>query len=239
MNMYNVTMSHVSVVIPAWNEEKYLHDALDAIDKQTVRPVEVIVVDNNSVDNTAKIAAKRGAKVIKESVQGITAARNAGFNAAQGTIIARTDADTHVPPNWIETIVNVFGQDNSIVGVSGPTTFFDLQSDKTSHKGSTFFAETYVTLARLIHGHEVLIGPNMGVRKSAWEKIKTQVNLNDALVHEDIDLAYNLSKVGIVTFDKELVVEISSRRIKYNPKSFFVDYVMKHKPGLVRHLKSL
>lgn len=232
-------MSNVSVVIPAWNEEKYLHDALDAIERQTVQPIEVIVVDNNSIDNTAEIASKRGAKVVKETVQGITAARNAGFNAAKGAIIARTDADTHVPPHWIEEIINVFDQDSDIVGVSGPTTFFDLEAKSTNRGGSKLFANIYVHLARLIHGHEILIGPNMAVRKSAWEKIKMNVDLDDSHVHEDIDLAYNLSKVGILKFDSELVVEISSRRIKYNPKSFFIDYAMKHKPGLVRHLKSL
>ena len=73
-------MLTISVVIPAWNEEKYIEEALDLIAKQTIQPLEVIVVDNNSVDNTVAIAKRKGARVIKEARQGITPARNAGFN---------------------------------------------------------------------------------------------------------------------------------------------------------------
>ena len=58
-------MLTISVVIPAWNEEKYIEEALDLIAKQTIQPLEVIVVDNNSVDNTVAIAKRKGARVIK------------------------------------------------------------------------------------------------------------------------------------------------------------------------------
>lgn len=231
-------MQKVSVVIPAWNEEKYIEDALDLIAKQTIQPLEVIVVDNNSIDNTVAIAKRKGARVIKEVQQGITPARNAGFNAAKGDIIARTDADTHVPANWIETMIEIFDSNPDIVGVSGPSSFFEEEESEHHHvMKSELLTKTYVAFAGLIHGHEIMIGPNMGVKKSAWEKIKNNTFMDDNLVHEDIDLAYHLSEVGLVTFDKRLTVEISARRMKNNPKSFFIDYVLKHKYGLLRRLK--
>jgi len=229
-------MQTVSVVIPAWNEEKYIPDALDLIAKQTIQPLEVIVVDNNSTDDTAAIAKKMGARVIKELQQGITPARNAGFNAAKGDIIARTDADTHVPSNWLETMIEIFESNVDIVGVSGPSSFFS-ESEHDHVVASKLLTKTYVAFAGLIHGHEIMIGPNMGVKKEAWEKIKNDVEMNDSIVHEDIDLAYHLSEVGLVTFDKRLIVEISPRRMKNNPKSFFIDYVLKHKHGILRRLK--
>ncbi len=229
-------MLSVSVVIPAWNEEKYIEDALDLISQQTIKPLEVIVVDNNSTDATAAIAKRKGAHVIKETQQGITPARNAGFNTAKGDIIARTDADTHVPANWIETMIEIFDSNPEIVGVSGPSSFFS-EGAHSPMISNEILAKTYVAFAGLIHGHEIMIGPNMGVKKEAWEKIKNNVEMDDSIVHEDIDLAYHLSAIGLVTFDKRLTVEISARRIKHNPKSFFIDYVLKHKHGLLRRLR--
>ena len=73
----------VSVVIPAYNEEKYIVDCLKALSNQTIAPDEVIVVDNNSTDKTASLARQAGAKVITVLEPGITPARTAGFNAAK------------------------------------------------------------------------------------------------------------------------------------------------------------
>ena len=60
----------ISVVIPAFNEEKYLPACLEALKKQTFKNYELIVVDNNSTDKTAQIAKKFGARVVKEKKQG-------------------------------------------------------------------------------------------------------------------------------------------------------------------------
>jgi glycosyltransferase involved in cell wall biosynthesis len=78
--------------------------AWDALNAQTVKPDEIIVVDNNCTDQTAEIARAKGARIVAEKVQGITAARSAGFDAAKYDIIACTDSDTIVNPDWIEKI---------------------------------------------------------------------------------------------------------------------------------------
>jgi len=53
-----VNEPNISIIIPAYNEERYLGRCLDAIAAQSVRPYEVIVVDNNSSDDTAKVAQR-------------------------------------------------------------------------------------------------------------------------------------------------------------------------------------
>jgi len=63
----------ISVVIPAYNEEKLLKKTLESIRDQIEKPFEIIVVDNNSTDKTAQVAKKMGAIVIKEVKQGQTA----------------------------------------------------------------------------------------------------------------------------------------------------------------------
>ena len=80
-------MERFSVIIPAYNEEKYLPAALSAVNKaiETAPMVgEVVVVDNNSTDRTAAIAAELGARVVFEPVNQISRSRNAGAKAAGG-----------------------------------------------------------------------------------------------------------------------------------------------------------
>ncbi len=199
--MKNLT---VSVIIPAYNEEKRLGDCLKSILAQTEKPDEIIVVNNNSIDQTVKIAKSFGAKVVNEHVQGMIPARNRGFNEATGDIIARTDADTRVPKNWIKRIKAGFEKDSDIVGISGPAKFYNVPSDLTDIPN--WIQNAYFKSVEEVLHHDCLFGPNMAIRKSVWEKVKNKVCLNDREVHEDIDLTINQSKYGKIQFDKKLVV---------------------------------
>ncbi len=84
----------ISVVIPAYNAADFLADALASVAAQTVAPFEVIVVDDASVDETAEIAMRAGAHVVRlERNGGVAAARNAGIAIARAPWIAFLDAD--------------------------------------------------------------------------------------------------------------------------------------------------
>ncbi|HEY5667999.1 MAG TPA: glycosyltransferase family A protein, partial [Candidatus Saccharimonadales bacterium] len=97
------TRQSVSIVIPAYNEERHLRACLQAIAKQTIQPLEVIVVDNNSTDRTAQVAREFPfVRVVSEHRQGRVFARNAGFGAAKGEILGRIDADIILPSTWVE-----------------------------------------------------------------------------------------------------------------------------------------
>jgi glycosyltransferase involved in cell wall biosynthesis len=88
-----------SVVIPAYNEERYLPDTLEALATAMAEvrfTGEVIVVDNNSTDATARVAADHGARVVFEPVNQISRARNAGAAAADTPWLVFIDADTAV-----------------------------------------------------------------------------------------------------------------------------------------------
>ncbi len=90
----------VSVVIPAYNEEKLIGKTLETIKQQTYKKLEIIVVDNNSTDNTAKICREYDVTVIKEERKGVGYARQKGCMAAKGDIIVMSDADIIAPPDW-------------------------------------------------------------------------------------------------------------------------------------------
>jgi glycosyltransferase involved in cell wall biosynthesis len=86
-------LAPVSVVIPAYNSEEFLGEAIRSVRAQTLRVAEIIVVDDGSSDSTADVAAKLGALVIRQPHGGISVARNAGIRAAKHDWIAFLDAD--------------------------------------------------------------------------------------------------------------------------------------------------
>jgi glycosyltransferase involved in cell wall biosynthesis len=85
----------VSCIIPAFNAERYLQEALDSIFAQTYAHLEVIVVDDGSTDGTARVAAQYGSRLrcLHQSNAGSAAARNRGLAAARGELVAFLDAD--------------------------------------------------------------------------------------------------------------------------------------------------
>lgn len=95
----------VSVVIPVRNDAARLERCLDAIMSQTVQADEVIVVDDGSVDATAEVAARWGARVVRVEAASIPSAAAVGYDAARCSIIARLDADSVPPPEWLGAIV--------------------------------------------------------------------------------------------------------------------------------------
>ena len=99
-------MPLLSVIVPAYNEEKYLSQTLERL-SEILEGVdaELIVVDNNSTDKTAEIARGYGARVVFESVNQISRARNAGAKMAQGKYFVFIDADTLVEKKHLEIAV--------------------------------------------------------------------------------------------------------------------------------------
>lgn len=212
----------ISVIICAYNEEKYISSCLKSIMNQIEKPYEIILVDNNSTDNTVSIAKKYDVRVIHEKEQGIIPARNTGFTTARGDIIARSDADSIIPPNWTKKIRMNF-ESKKIDALSGPIQFYDLFPLSVygvrAYLGFMYFFQKY---------KNTMLGPNMVLTSSIWHKVKNTVCLNDAKVHEDIDLALHIHKAGgIIHIDNDLIVRSSARRIKKNPLSFFAEYPLR------------
>lgn len=100
----------VSVVMPAYNSAKTIAQALDSCLLQTYTPLEIIVVDDGSTDNTVSIVNNYGEKVrlICQDNAGPGIARNTGIGAAQGEFIKFLDADDRLYPRHIEKCMAVF-----------------------------------------------------------------------------------------------------------------------------------
>lgn len=84
----------VSVIIPVYNGDKYLSEAIGSVLAQTYRPIELIIVDDGSTDNSAQIAQSyKGIRYIYQHNKGVTEARNVGILSSQGDFIAFLDQD--------------------------------------------------------------------------------------------------------------------------------------------------
>lgn len=108
-----MNQNQISLVIPAYNEEKYIRPTLESVmrakkifEKKYKEKVEVIVVDNNSTDKTAEIAISNGCKVVTYAKHNLAAVRNAGAKAATGEYIAFVDGDSSIIPE--ATFINIY-----------------------------------------------------------------------------------------------------------------------------------
>jgi glycosyltransferase involved in cell wall biosynthesis len=116
----------ISVVVPAFNEEKYLAATLASLQHQDFeQPYEIIVVDNNSTDGTAAVADAFDVTVLHEPHVGVCAARQRGTTAARGHIVVSTDADTVHPPDWLSRIDDAFAASDDVTLVAGPCRYLN------------------------------------------------------------------------------------------------------------------
>ncbi|MEQ1855152.1 MAG: glycosyltransferase [Longimicrobiales bacterium] len=110
----------VSVVVCAYDAASTIDECLTSLDRLTYPDVEIIVVNDGSRDDTGPIArGHAGARVIDIPNGGLSAARNVGLAAATGEIVAYTDADVRVDPDWLTYLVQPF-LTSDVVGVGGP-----------------------------------------------------------------------------------------------------------------------
>ena len=97
----------VSVIIPVYNGERYLAEAIESVLAQTQKPNEMIVVDSESQDNTEKIARSyRQVHYIRDGGRGLANARNMGIDVCRGELIAFLDHDDRWAPNKLKVQVD-------------------------------------------------------------------------------------------------------------------------------------
>lgn len=110
----------VSVVVPCYNAARTLPACLESVRAQTYRPVEVLVVDDRSTDDSREIAARLGARVLAQPVnRGVSAARNAGVAATTGDVVFFLDADVALAPDAIANAVRILRDTPAVGAVHG------------------------------------------------------------------------------------------------------------------------
>jgi len=196
----------VTVVVPAHNEAKTIAACLNALAaQQTQYAVEVIVVDNASTDKTTEVAGCQRDKlqlnklqltILHEPQKGRGAARRRGFAAARTAIVLSTDADSEVPGDWVEELVNELVSHPQIVAVSGSSYITD--GTRLANWSMRIGMPLSLWLYRRIIGHTMLTGANFAIRRSAYEKaggFDADRNMLD-----DVDLSFRVARQGTIRY---------------------------------------
>jgi glycosyltransferase involved in cell wall biosynthesis len=200
----------VSVVIPVKDDAVPLRRCLALLARQTVAPLEVVVVDNGSVDDSAAVAAAYGARVVPEPAPGIPAAAATGYDAARGDLIARCDADSTPPADWLARIVTRLAAEPEVDAVTGWGWFHDMPRITGRAAFLAYLGAFYLTVYAAL-GHAPLWGSNMALRRTTWREVRDRVHRTDAELHDDIDLAFALGPSRAIRYDAALRVGVSAR----------------------------
>ncbi len=227
----------LSIVIPAYNEERYIAKCLDAIAAQTIKPDEVIVVDNNSTDDTVEIAKKYPfVKLLHEQRQGIVFARNTGFDTAAGDVIGRIDADTVLPSDWVEKVKVFFdkpGHEESVI--TGSCRFYNLHVGGLTAR---FYSLLVYRANRVLLGFYFPWGSNSALPRALWQKVRGSV-CDRPDIHEDLDLGIHLVRAGYrTTYLSRLRVGAVAKRVVTDRGDLWHWLTMWPRTVRVHHIKT-
>jgi glycosyltransferase involved in cell wall biosynthesis len=199
----------ISIIIPAYNEERYLPETLKRIGQALSvadSPSEIIVVDNGSQDKTKRIAESMGAKVCSESEHNISKVRNTGAKNSVGDILIFVDADTLVPPTLFQEMIKVM-RDEKCFGGAVSVAYGDFK-----RRWLKFYILGWRFWEAVFHTRQ---GATQFCRSEAF----TVLNGYDENIYmgEDVEFHWRLAKLaksknGYVSFIKNPKVTTSTRR---------------------------
>lgn len=208
---------NISFIIPAKNEDAYISKAIESILSQPQEFVkEIIVVDNSSTDNTAKIASSYPkVKVLSETISGTNITRQKGADAATGDIVAFVDSDNILPPDWSKKCVKYFNRPG-VVAVSGPYKYYDqgwLGNFLSYNLFLVIAYPIYWFVHYLLNKGSVVLGGNMAMDREALKKVGG-LDTRYKFFGDDANTGKKLRAVGKVIFTHRLFSLSSARRYK-------------------------
>jgi len=189
----------VSVIVPIYNVEDFLKDCVDSIINQTYTNLEVILVDDGSVDNSGNICDSyvlkdKRVKVIHKVNGGLSDARNAGLDICNGDYIAFVDGDDIVSNKFIEFMFTTMKQEDvDIVSLSDEGGFWDDKTDPKSVLDENPNYETkLLTPVQALYNMDYMIIPT-GIpyrlyKRSLFEKIR----FPKGYLYEDVATSYKI-----------------------------------------------
>lgn len=206
----------LSVIIPAFNEERYIGKCLRAVfNLKGISDCEVIVVNNASTDRTKEVVKKEFSevKLIEEPQKGLTLAYNRGASQAQGDILVFVDADVILPQDHLEKIRKMFRKDLKLAALSGPYIYDDFWAKLLFNWVIIFFVlPGELILNRFLNIMAGVTSGNLAVRKKVFDKAG---GFNEKIFYGlDTDFAKKIRKLGKVRYKFSLRVKSSARRLK-------------------------
>lgn len=211
-NLNTQIKTTVSIIIPARNEEQYIHQCLVSISNQTYKNFEIIVIDDNSTDNTSKIVhdfiQKRkdiSIRLFKITTESGNAqkkqALTLGIDKSKGEIILTTDADTYAEPEWVQTMLNYFEPDIELV--AGPVRFETVEPLDYLIGLQALELAGFVALAGgaiALKQAELCNGANLAYRKQTFGRLNGFKGIDQLASGDDLLFMQKLSAENKIKF---------------------------------------
>ncbi|MBI2550127.1 glycosyltransferase [Candidatus Woesearchaeota archaeon] len=194
----------VSIIIPTYNEEKYLPGLLESITRQDFKDFEVIVADKPSNDGTKEVAKKFGCVVVAGGVP--SRARNEGAKLAKADVLLFLDADIILPKNFISDMLHKFRSG----GYACATVHYRPLSNHVADKAAFFCANFMCRQMQKIRPHAA--GWCIMIKKELFEEIGG-FNITHRIC-EDHDLVRRAAERGKFGVMRTPFVWVSTRRLK-------------------------
>jgi glycosyltransferase involved in cell wall biosynthesis len=202
----------ISIIVPAFNEERYIGITLDSIKQAQLLllnekgvPAEIIVVDNDSTDSTASMARSFDAEVFNEPTHNVAKVRNVGASRASGDILVFVDADVVVPESLLCRIYEAMSNELCLGGAVD-----------TNYLPAKYLVKVYLRMWRLVGR---FAGMAQGATQFCRKDIYASLNGYDETLYmgEDVDFYWRLKRFakrrhGSVQFIGDIQVSPSSRR---------------------------
>ncbi|MBE9046624.1 glycosyltransferase family 2 protein [Pleurocapsales cyanobacterium LEGE 10410] len=187
-------MTKVSVIIPAYNGDRYIAKTIDSVLEQTYNNYEIIVVDDGSTDATSQVVRQYGDRIryLSQTNQGVAASRNFGLTAAQGEYIAFLDQDDVFLPHKLASQVALF-DNNSALGIANSGWQIVDQTGRLKAAVQPWQQIPDLSAANLIIWKPVFLGA-MLFRRSWLER---SPGFDSTLEQTpDVDLVLRLAQIG-------------------------------------------
>ncbi|XGV98166.1 MAG: glycosyltransferase family 2 protein [Leptolyngbya sp. BL-A-14] len=197
MKNHTLSPSKISVIIPAYNAAKFLPATLDSVLSQNYQPLEVIIVDDGSKDETAVVASRylndERVHYLHQENGGLPVARNTGIKAATGEAIMFVDSDDLLPEGAVSTLANELSMvGDEYCAVHGEMEHFDSETRAILKR--TDYKAVSRSRRKLLNTRANFLLTCL-IRKAAIEK-SGLFHSEMQSASEDIDFIFRLSKVG-------------------------------------------
>jgi cellulose synthase/poly-beta-1,6-N-acetylglucosamine synthase-like glycosyltransferase len=194
------TLPSVTVIVPVRNGEQTIQPLLESLQKLDYdrNKIEVIVVDGNSTDKTREIVKQYPVKLIIENRKGLNLARNVGIQHSNGEIVAFTDADCIVPPNWITKIVENF-KDPKVSCVGGSAKALDSDFVSQYADNSIVRLMPFFTKREALESVKPFFRHPAGCNMAYRRKIAEEVGYFDENIQygfDEVEFADRICKAG-------------------------------------------
>jgi glycosyltransferase involved in cell wall biosynthesis len=193
----------LSIIIPTFNEEKFLPHLLKSLKEQTFKDFEIIVADNQSIDATRYIALEADAKVVDGGLP--ARGRNNGAKIAQGEWLLFLDADVILPFDFLEKAMTEIKKRNFSIATCLIIPLSDRKIDKFLHSAVNLYFWAIKKIFPHAPGFCIFVKKELHQLAGGFdEKIK---------LAEDHDYIFRLSKVGNFGLLQGIRIPVSVRRL--------------------------